>query len=50
MAESELKKGDRVLWVTSDLSDFGLLKVRAKRTGIIYEREFYKTENSKREL
>jgi uroporphyrinogen III methyltransferase / synthase len=44
MAESEFKKGDRVLWVTSDLSDFDF-EEEAKRTGINYEKGiFYRTE------
>ena len=49
MAESEFKKGDRVLWVTSDLSDFDF-ESESKRTGIIYEKGvFYKTEKIEKE-
>lgn len=49
VAESQFKKGDRVLWVTSDLSDFDF-ESESKRTGINYEKGvYYKTEKIEKE-
>lgn len=49
MAESEFKKGDRVLWVTSDLSDFDF-ESESLKTGINYEKGvYYKTEKIEKE-